>query len=124
MRVLAIILALWVVFPAWGASPSEQLDDPALEARARALSKELRCLVCQNQSIDDSDAEFAKDMRLVVRERLLAGDTDEEVMAYLTDRYGTFVRLKPPLNTQTLILWIAPFVVVVIALLAGGLYVR
>ncbi|MEM9224255.1 MAG: cytochrome c-type biogenesis protein [Pseudomonadota bacterium] len=122
MRVFLIILLL--VSPAVAANPWEQLDDPALEARARALSKELRCLVCQNQSIDESDAEVAKDLRLLVRERLVAGDSHEEVLAYLTDRYGAFVRLRPPLTASTLILWIAPAIVVLFALAGAIVYLR
>ncbi|MEM7695162.1 MAG: cytochrome c-type biogenesis protein [Pseudomonadota bacterium] len=108
--------------PAWASNPSERLDDPALEERARALGKELRCLVCQNQSIDDSDADFAKDMRLLVRERIATGDSDEEVIAYLVDRYGAFVRLRPAFDATTAILWITPFVVIVLALGGGGAY--
>lgn len=98
--------------------PSEVLRDPALEARARALSAELRCLVCQNQSIDDSNAPLAKDLRVIVRERLTAGDSDAQVMNYLVARYGDFILLKPPLKTGTLILWATPFAV----LFAGALF--
>lgn len=104
--------------------PAERLEDPALEARARALSKELRCVVCQNQSIDESDADLAKDLRLLVRERLTEGDTDAEVLTYLTERYGAFVRLKPPLTASTVVLWGLPFVIIVVALAAGALYLR
>ncbi len=85
--------------------PDEILKDPALEARARALSQELRCLVCQNQSIDDSDAPLARDLRLLVRERLEKGDSDRQVLDFLVDRYGNFVLLKPPFELQTLLLW-------------------
>ena len=98
-------------------SPSEMLPDPALEARARALGKELRCLVCQNQSIDDSDADLARDLRQVVRDRLVAGDSDEAVIDYVTQRYGDFVLLRPPVNSSTWLLWFGP----VIVLLGGGL---
>ena len=91
------------------------LKDPALEARAQAISKSLRCVVCQNETIDDSDAPLAHDMRLLVRARLLAGDTDAQARAYLVARYGDFVLLKPPLQANTIILWTAPF-----ALLAAG----
>jgi cytochrome c-type biogenesis protein CcmH len=87
------------------------LKDPALEARARAISAGLRCLVCQNQSIDDSDAPLARDLRLIVRERLLAGDSDEAVRAFVVARYGDFVLLRPPLRLSTLLLWLAPLVV-------------
>jgi cytochrome c-type biogenesis protein CcmH len=96
--------------------PDEVLKDPTLESRARRLSQELRCLVCQNQSIDDSNAPLARDLRLLLRERLSAGDTDAEVLAFLSARYGEFVLLRPPLNAHTLLLWLAPFL-----LLAGAL---
>ncbi len=99
--------------------PDERLGDPALEARARAISAELRCLVCQNQSIDDSDAPLARDLRVLVRERLEAGDSDAGVKQYLVDRYGEFVLLKPSFSVSNLLLWAAPFV----ALLAGLLLV-
>ncbi len=89
--------------------PDEVLSDPALEKRARGLSVGLRCLVCQNQSIDDSDAPLAKDLRVLVRERLVAGDSDEQVIDYVVARYGDFVLLKPPMNIHTLLLWLAPF---------------
>jgi cytochrome c-type biogenesis protein CcmH len=89
--------------------PDEVLSDASLEKRARSLSTGLRCLVCQNQSIDDSDAPLAKDLRVLVRERLVAGDSDQQVIDYVVARYGDFVLLKPPMNTHTLLLWIAPF---------------
>ena len=98
-------------------APDEILDDPALEARARGLSANLRCMVCQNQSIDDSDAPLAKDLRVLVRERLVAGDSDDEVITYLVDRYGEFVLLKPRFGGHTLILWASAPVV----LLAGAI---
>lgn len=97
--------------------PDEQLADPKLEARARAIGAQLRCVVCQNQTIDDSDAELARDLRLLLRERLRAGDSDRQVIAYIVRRYGTFVLLKPPFDGQTLLLWLGP----PIALAAGGL---
>ncbi|MCS6779636.1 MAG: cytochrome c-type biogenesis protein CcmH [Geminicoccaceae bacterium] len=97
-------------------SPDEILPDPALEARARALGKELRCLVCQNQSIDDSDAPLAKDLRRVVRERLVAGDSDAAIKRHLVERYGDFVLLEPPFKPATWLLWGGPLLVV----LAGG----
>ena len=93
---LALMLAL--VFPALAVSPDEMLSDPALEQRARAISSGLRCLVCQNQSIDDSDADLARDLRILVRERLVAGESDAEVQQYLVDRYGEYVLLNPRLN--------------------------
>jgi cytochrome c-type biogenesis protein CcmH len=88
--------------------PGEMLSDPVLEARAREISKELRCLVCQNQSIDDSSADLARDLRLIVRQRLTAGDSDDQVLQYVTDRYGDFVLLRPPVKPATLVLWLAP----------------
>lgn len=118
------LLAVLLAGPAQAVNPGERLDDPALEARARDLSRELRCVVCQNQSIDDSDADLAKDLRLLVRERITAGDTDDEVMRYLTDRYGDFVRLRPPLNAATVALWALPAVVLLIALAAAVAYLR
>ena len=96
--------------------PNEVLPDPALEARARALSQQLRCMVCQNQSIDDSDAPLARDLRILVRERLTAGDSDAKVIDYLAERYGEFVLLKPRFGAATALLWLAP----AIALTAGA----
>lgn len=109
---LALLLA---VSPAFALSPDEQLQDPALEHRARALSAQLRCLVCQNQSIDDSDAPLAKDLRTLVREQLTAGKTDAEIMDYVVARYGEFVLLKPRLSGETMLLWGTPFAVLLIA---------
>lgn len=103
--VVCLIMTASMVF-AW--NPGEALKDPALEARARALSVELRCLVCQNQSIDDSDADLARDLRLLVRERITAGDTDEQVIEFLVARYGEFVLLKPRLGASTYLLWGLP----------------
>ncbi len=111
MRGLAAIAFLFVMLAASAAfavTPDEMLKDPALEARARALSGELRCMVCQNQSIDDSEAPLAKDLRVLVRERLTQGDSDRQVMDYLVARYGNFVLLKPPLEWRTLLLWGLP----------------
>ena len=100
----------WLVLsaPAAAVLPDEVLADPALEARARAISRELRCLVCQNQSIDDSDADLARDLRLVVRERLMAGDDDAAVIDYVAARYGDFVLLRPPFKPATWALWLGP----------------
>ena len=95
--------------------PDEVLQEPALEQRARDISSHLRCLVCQNESIDDSNAPLARDLRLIVRERLTAGDSDSEVIDYLVARYGEFVLLKPRLNAETLLLWLAPLFIIVIA---------
>src|SRR3954470_16615115 len=101
--------------PAFAVHPDEILKDPVLEARARTLSQELRCMVCQNQSIDDSDAPLARDLRVLVRERLTAGDSDGQVIDFLVARYGEFVLLKPRVSAHTLLLWLAPFAVLVIA---------
>jgi cytochrome c-type biogenesis protein CcmH len=99
--------------PVAAVEPDEMLEDPALEARARTISQELRCLVCQNQSIDDSNAALAKDLRLIVRERLRAGDSDAAVLAFVEARYGEFVLLRPKLNAHTLLLWLAPLLLLV-----------
>ena len=101
----------------WAVEPSEILSNPELEKRARNLSVELRCVVCQNQSIDDSNAPLAKDLRVLVRERLVAGDTDRQVLDYVVARYGEFVLLRPPLGLHTILLWLAPLAVLVSALL-------
>ncbi|HZS85814.1 MAG TPA: cytochrome c-type biogenesis protein [Stellaceae bacterium] len=107
LALLCLILAL-LPLPALAVLPSERLADPALEARARALSRELRCLVCRNESIDDSSADLAHDLRVLVRERLKAGDSDAQVLAYLTSRYGDFVLLRPPVQPDTWLLWFGP----------------
>jgi len=110
----AVLLILAFVAPAAAVNPDEVLDDPALEARARTLSVEFRCLVCQNQSIDDSNAELARDLRLLVRERLVAGDSDQDVIEYVVSRYGEFVLLKPRFSVQTVLLWGAPLAIFLI----------
>ncbi len=111
----SVLVAAIVMASMWGAAvgaravqPDEVLADPALEARARGISAGLRCLVCQNQSIDDSNAPLARDLRIIVRERLKAGDSDRQVRDYLVTRFGEFVLLQPPLSTGTLLLWLAP----------------
>ena len=115
MRRLALILLVFALSaPAFAVQPDEILKDPKLEARARSLSQELRCMVCQNQSIDDSDAPLARDVRLLVRERLSAGDSDTQVIDFLVARYGEFVLLKPRLSLHTVLLWGAPFAVLLI----------
>ncbi|MDB5613917.1 MAG: cytochrome c-type biosis protein CcmH [Devosia sp.] len=103
----ALLLVLCLVSPVAALSPDEVLPDPVLEQRARDISSGLRCLVCQNQSIDDSDADLAKDLRLLVRDRLVKGDSDEAVRQFLVDRYGEYVLLNPRLNNHTVLLWIA-----------------
>ncbi len=100
------------------------LSDPALEARARDIGQELRCLVCRNQSIDDSDADLAHDIRVLVRQRLVAGDTDAQVIAYIRSRYGDFVLLKPPFQPDTWLLWGGPGLVLLAGLWAAGRYLR
>lgn len=112
---LFVVLTGMVAGPAFAVNPDEILPDQKLEQRARALSAELRCVVCQNQSIDDSDAPLAKDLRRLVRERLLAGDSDAQIKQYVVDKYGTFVLLKPPFNYKTWGLWLLPFVIVGLA---------
>ncbi|MFZ1812890.1 MAG: cytochrome c-type biogenesis protein [Rhizobiaceae bacterium] len=104
--------------------PDEVLADPALETRARQLSAELRCMVCQNQSIDDSDAELARDLRLLVRKRLQAGDSDQQVIDYLVGRYGEFVLLKPRLSVRNALLWGTPAVLFILAAILGFRHVR
>lgn len=104
--------------------PDEILKDPALEARARDISKELRCLVCQNQSIDDSDATLARDLRILVRDRLKAGDSDAEAVEFIVERYGDFVLLRPPFKNSTLILWIGPGVIFLIGIIGVTLWHR
>ena len=111
MRRALLLLALLLPAAAGAVEPSEMLKDPALEARARAISQEIRCLVCQNQTIDDSNADLAHDLRVILRERLQAGDTDQQVKDYLTARYGDFILLKPPFRARTLLLWIGPALV-------------
>ena len=121
MRRIALILGLMLLAApgARAVQPDEILPNPALEQRARAISGGLRCLVCQNQSIDDSDAPLARDLRILVRERLAAGDDDKAVVDFVVARYGDFVLLRPPFNARTLLLWGAPFLV----LLAGAAFV-
>ena len=108
LHALALLIALVASSSAWAVEPNEMLPDPVLEARARAISKELRCMVCQNESIDDSQAPLAHDLRVLVRERLKAGDSDAQVTNFLVSRYGEFVLLKPPLSWHTLALWGTP----------------
>jgi cytochrome c-type biogenesis protein CcmH len=110
VRLAVVMMALLQPVAAHAVEPDEVLADRALEARARQLSAELRCLVCQNQSIDESNAPLAKDLRLLVRERLTAGDSDDAVLDFIVARYGSFVLLKPPLGPETILLWTAPLV--------------
>ena len=118
-RIIGVCLVLFLGFSgaALAVQPDEVLADKALEARARALSTELRCLVCQNQSIDDSNAPLARDLRMIVREKLVAGESEDAILAFLVARYGEFVLLKPRFTMATALLWLGPFLV----LLAGGI---
>lgn len=122
--VIILILAALAPMPAAAVNPDEVLADPTLEARAREISKDLRCLVCQNQSIDDSDAELARDLRVLVRERLTAGDTNEEVVDYVVSRYGDFVLLNPPFKGTTYVLWLAPAVIALLGIIAMVFFFR
>jgi cytochrome c-type biogenesis protein CcmH len=115
-RLILILLLSLAASSAWAVRPDEMLPDPVLEARAREISRDLRCLVCQNQSIDDSDADLARDLRILLRQRLVAGDSDDQARQFLVDRFGDYVLLKPPFKRTTLVLWIGPPV-----FLLGGL---
>jgi cytochrome c-type biogenesis protein CcmH len=121
--ILVAALLLWTGV-AQAVLPHERLADPALEARAREISKDLRCQVCQNQSIDDSNAPLAADLRKLVRERLTAGDSNDQVMAFIVARYGDYVRLTPPMRMDTLLLWGAPAIVLLAAVLGLALRMR
>ena len=120
VRFLLVVLALLGATPLYAVQVDEILPDARLEARARAISHDLRCMVCQNQSIDDSEAPLARDLRLLVRERLKAGDSDTQVVDYLVARYGEFVLLNPRMSWHTAILWAAPWTILIIGLFAIG----
>ena len=119
-----LVLLLLLATPVVAVQPDEILEDPALEARAREISKGLRCLVCRNENIDDSNADLARDLRLLVRERLVAGDSDEETMTYLVDRYGEYVLLKPSATGSNRVLYLAGPGMLLVAGLGGMLYLR
>jgi cytochrome c-type biogenesis protein CcmH len=123
---LALLLVLSQILPspALAVLPDEILPNPRLEARARMLSEGLRCVVCQNQSIDDSNAPLARDLRILLRERLTAGDTDAQAVDFIVSRYGNFVLLKPPMQWNTLALWFGPAVLLLMAAFAFGRYIR
>lgn len=121
--VLALSLIL-LALPAYAVQPDEVLSDPVLEERARELSKGLRCLVCRNESIDDSNAALARDLRLLVRERLVEGDSDEEAIAFIVDRYGEYVLLKPQLRGSNLVLWAAGPLMLLVAAGGAAMYLR
>ncbi len=122
----AVAALLWLT--PWasghGVEPSEVLSDPALEARAREIGQELRCVVCQNQSIDDSGADLAHDLRVLVRERLTAGDSDDQVIQFIVDRYGDFVLLRPPVKPATYALWGAPLLFLLVGTAIVGIYIK
>ena len=120
----AVVLAIFLAAPAWAVEPGEILEDPALEQRARALSQNLRCLVCRNESIDESNADLARDLRVLVRERLVAGDTDDEVIDFVVARYGEYVLLNPPATGSTLILWLSGPALLLFAAGLAFVYIR
>jgi cytochrome c-type biogenesis protein CcmH len=120
----ALALLAAVTLPALAVEPNERLADPVLEARAREISKNLRCLVCQNESIDESNADLAHDVRVLLRQRLVAGDTDAQAIKFIVDRYGQFVLLRPPVEPATYVLWFGPAIVVVLAAAGTALAVR
>ena len=123
-HIFGLTIILLTSFSTMAVTPDEVLDDPLLEKRARALTVNIRCLVCQNQSIDDSNADLARDLRILVRERLIAGDSDTEVLDYLISRYGDFVMLKPPFKGSTFILWLGPLFGFVLAVIGLTIYFR
>jgi cytochrome c-type biogenesis protein CcmH len=120
---ILVVLVAFTTF-ARAVTPDEVLPDPMLETRARAISQVLRCVVCQNQAIDDSNAPLAHDLRVLVRERLMSGDTDEQALDFIVARYGDFVLLNPPMQLNTLALWLGPALFVLIATIGFGQYVR
>ncbi|MCA0871402.1 cytochrome c-type biogenesis protein CcmH [Seohaeicola saemankumensis] len=124
LRAMTFLIAMTLAGMAAAVEPDEMLSDPVLEARARDISKELRCVVCLNQNIDSSNAGVARDLRLLVRERLVAGDTNEQALAFIQARYGDYVLLNPPWNAKTYVLWVAPLAMVIAALGIGFATVR
>jgi cytochrome c-type biogenesis protein CcmH len=120
---MALVVSVWDG-SAWAIQPDEMLSNPKLEARARAIGKELRCLVCQNESIDDSNADLAHDLRVLVRQRITAGDSDAQVKQYIVARYGNYVLLKPPFDAETYLLWFGPLVLLLGGAAAATLYYR
>ncbi|MBK1664999.1 cytochrome C biogenesis protein CcmH [Rhodospirillum rubrum] len=125
-RLFAIAALAWLLAPgaALAVLPDEQLADPALEGRARVLSQGLRCVVCQSENIDESNAELARDMRIRLRELLVAGKSDDEAVGYMVERYGDYVLMKPPFKATTLALWLGPFALLLVGALGIGLYYR
>ncbi|MCL6284304.1 cytochrome c-type biogenesis protein CcmH [Ruegeria sp. 2012CJ41-6] len=123
-RFMAVLMLVLLALPVAAVQPDEVLDDPLLEERARDLSKGLRCLVCRNESIDESNAGLARDLRLLVRERLVAGDSDDEVIAFVVDRYGEYVLLRPTSDGANMLLWAAGPIMLLLAALTGFFYLR
>lgn len=124
-RLLCLVALIVLGYPAssvQAVTPDEMLADPGLEARARDISQKLRCVVCQNQSIDDSSAPLARDLRVLVRDRLQGGDSDEQTLAFIVARYGNFVLLRPPLQMNTLLLWLGPGLLLLLASAVFGIY--
>jgi cytochrome c-type biogenesis protein CcmH len=121
---LFVLLLVAAAVPARAVEPDEILADPALEQRARSLSAEIRCVVCQNESIDSSNAEIARELRLLVRERLVAGDSDQQVFDYLVARYGDFVLLRPPMKPSTYLLWFGPLAILLLGVVAVAVFFR
>ena len=117
LHALLLLAALMVSSQGWAVEPDDMLSNPALEARARAISKQLRCMVCQNESIDESQAPLARDLRVLVRQRIMAGDSDTQIINFLVSRYGEFILLKPPLSWHTLALWGAPPALLILGIL-------
>lgn len=124
LRTLLAVLCVALASPAWAVQPDEILDDPVLESRARDISAGLRCLVCRNESIDESNADLARDMRLLVRERLVEGDSNEDAVAFIVDRYGEYVLLRPTTDGANIILWVAAPIMFLIALGSAVIYLR
>lgn len=123
IKQVSFVLMLVIAIPGWAVEPDEILSDAMLESRARDLSQNLRCLVCQNESIDESNASLARDLRLLVRERLMKGETDQEVLEFIVDRYGEFVLLRPQANGVNLILWALTPIVLLLSLIFSGAYI-
>jgi len=123
IKLACFILTLMLAIPGWAVEPDEILSDATLEKRARDISQNLRCLVCQNESIDESNASLARDLRLLVRERLMEGETDQEVLEFIVDRYGEFVLLRPQVNGVNLILWALAPIALLFSLIFSGAYI-
>lgn len=123
IKLACFILTLMLAIPGWAVEPDEILSDATLEQRARDISQNLRCLVCQNESIDESNASLARDLRLLVRERLMEGETDQEVLEFIVDRYGEFVLLRPQVNGVNLILWALAPISLLLSLIFSGVYI-